>query len=494
MKFKWKKLAAVGTAMALCLSAVSVPVNAMDAYVYVKSIALNKKAVTLYVGASESKSSVKLKATVKPSIVKATWISTNKKVASVSQKGLVKAKKAGKTTIIAKAASRQARCKVTVKKIVRKVKKITAANKTITVNKGKTKKLNITVLPKNATLKTVTYKSANKKIATVSQAGKVKGVKVGSTKITVSAVDGSKRKLTIKVKVVDGSAAEPTDEPTTEPTAEPTGEPTTEPTAEPTMEPTTEPTTEPTAKPPFSQGFPVDPTPVPDGTPSPEPFTTPVEGEKDEDGNTTFELDEETDYLIKAVVDGEEVELVTNDGTFSSVDSILKRLDTDKTIEEICDAFYKKGTMGGVFTYTPAAGVAVSVVKDADSNQAKLDISGISGGMSGKYDFTMTESDGVCTISGQKDADNYFGADVQKNADGSYTLSNIAGVQDGKPMGLLALLGSDAKVNASSGAGGSSLSILTGGEQILLSIGEDGNVSMKLPEAYMEKYQIEIFK
>jgi len=493
MGFKWKKLAAAVAAIALCISTVPVPADAMDAYVYVKGITLNKKAVTLYIGASKSKSSVKLKAAVKPGIVKATWISANKKVATVSQKGLVKAKKAGKTTIIAKAASRQARCRVTVKKIARKVKKITTANKTISVDKGKTKKLQVTVLPKNATLKAVTYKSANSKIAAVNKTtGKIKGIKVGSTKVTVSAVDGSKKKLTVKVNVVDGSAVEPTEEPTAGPVQNPTEEPTSTPAPaeEPTVKPTAEPTAKPAIQPPISQGFPVEPTPVV----TPEPFTTEVEGTKDADGNTTFELDEGTDYLIKAVVDGEEVEMITNESTFAMLNTVLGSLETDKTMEEICDAFYEKGTMGGDFTYTPAAGVVVSMQKEAGTSWAELDISGMPGGMSGRYDFLMDKSGDGCLVNARKDADNYFGADVKKNADGSYTLSRIVGVSDGKPMGLLALLGSDAKVNASSGAGGTGLSILTGGEQILLNIGSDGDVSLKLPDEYMKENQIEIFK
>ena len=378
----------------------------------------------------------------------------------------------------------------------------------VTVNKGKIKKLNITVLPKNATLKTVTYKSANKKIATVSQAGKVKGIKVGSTKITVSAVDGSKKKLTIKVNVVDGSAAEPTDEPTTEPTteptAEPTGEPTAEPTGEPTTEPTAEPTTEPTVKPtyqpPFSGGFPIEdpkPTPTPTVTPSPEPFTTPVESEKDENGHVRYYLDGETEYLIKATVDGEEVEIKTNNGTFGLLSSAIGNLDTDKSIDEICDAFYSKGTSGGEFTFTPAAGVVVSMQKEAGTETAKLNVTDTSGGgMSGEYDFVMHKTaDGQCEISAQSDSGNSFGAIMEKDEYGSCMFSDIRIVQEGTSAGILALLGNDSMVFAKPYPDEKILDISSDSGYAEIDIDNiSGEVIMFFSENYMKNHQIEIFK
>ena len=74
-----------------------------------KKIMLSKSKVTLYVGKS-----IKLK--VKNTKKKVKWSSSKKKVATVDSKGRVKAKKAGKTTIIAKIGKKQLKCKVTVKK------------------------------------------------------------------------------------------------------------------------------------------------------------------------------------------------------------------------------------------------------------------------------------------------------------------------------------------------------------------------------------------
>lgn len=87
-----------------------------------------------------------------------------------------------------------------------KVKKIQITNpkkKTVTLVRGKTLQIKVKVTPKNAKNKKVTYKSSKKKIASVSSKGKVKGLKKGTAKITVTAKDGSKKKATLTVKVVN---------------------------------------------------------------------------------------------------------------------------------------------------------------------------------------------------------------------------------------------------------------------------------------------------
>ena len=79
----------------------------------VKSIKLNKTKATLNKG-----DKITLKATVTPSDAtdkKVTFSSSDKKVAVVDSKGVVTAKKAGKATITAKAGTKKASCKITVK-------------------------------------------------------------------------------------------------------------------------------------------------------------------------------------------------------------------------------------------------------------------------------------------------------------------------------------------------------------------------------------------
>lgn len=74
------------------------------------NLKLNHKSMTMYVGDAKTlKVSTSLKGKVR-------WKSSNKKVASVSKKGKVKAKKAGTAVITAKIKSRSVKCKITVKK------------------------------------------------------------------------------------------------------------------------------------------------------------------------------------------------------------------------------------------------------------------------------------------------------------------------------------------------------------------------------------------
>lgn len=68
---------------------------------------------------------------VKGTKKKVKWSSSNKKVASVSSKGKVKAKKAGKATITAKVGKKKYKCKITVKK-KKSTKKTTTTQKTTT--------------------------------------------------------------------------------------------------------------------------------------------------------------------------------------------------------------------------------------------------------------------------------------------------------------------------------------------------------------------------
>ncbi len=74
-------------------------------------------------------------------------------------------------------------------------------NKTIyTLKKGKSVTLKATISPKNATTKTITWSTSNKKIATVSKKGKVTAKKNGTAKITAK-VKGTSKKAVCKIIV-----------------------------------------------------------------------------------------------------------------------------------------------------------------------------------------------------------------------------------------------------------------------------------------------------
>ncbi len=104
-KRRLKKGTAIMLSAAMILTGITVPDNAGAA----KKMSLNKKKVTIRVGKS-----VRLK--LKNAKKKVKWKSANKKIATVSAKGVVRGKKAGKTKITAKCKGKKFICKVTVKK------------------------------------------------------------------------------------------------------------------------------------------------------------------------------------------------------------------------------------------------------------------------------------------------------------------------------------------------------------------------------------------
>lgn len=138
----------------------------------------------------------KSKTTTKINVVKdgvtgnATFRSSNKKVATVSANGTVKAKKAGKVNITVQVGNYKQVVKITVKKPTMKLTKSSAKLK-----KGK----KVTIKVKAAPVSKVTFKSSNKKVATVSSKGVVKAKKKGTATITVKC-NGITRKFKITVK------------------------------------------------------------------------------------------------------------------------------------------------------------------------------------------------------------------------------------------------------------------------------------------------------
>ena len=82
-----------------------------------------------------------------------------------------------------------------------KVSSITVSPSTASLYIGDKKQLSATVLPNNATDKSVTWTSSNKKAATVDSKGCVTAVGVGTATITCTAKDGSLKKATCKITV-----------------------------------------------------------------------------------------------------------------------------------------------------------------------------------------------------------------------------------------------------------------------------------------------------
>lgn len=81
---------------------------------------------------------------------------------------------------------------------------VTVAPKTASVDVDATTKLNSTVAPSTATNKSVSYKSSDEAVATVSSNGTVTGVAEGEATITVTTQDGNKSDTaTVTVNAVE---------------------------------------------------------------------------------------------------------------------------------------------------------------------------------------------------------------------------------------------------------------------------------------------------
>ena len=142
------------------------------------------------------------KMTLKPVLMPVTskekirYASSDKKVASVSSKGVITARRAGKATITVSSGNKKYRIKVTVPKT--RTSKILNVQEELKLSRGKSFSLNARVYPKNSDEK-LTYSSSDKKIVTVSKNGKLKAMKKGTAIITVrSGKKWVKCKVTVK--------------------------------------------------------------------------------------------------------------------------------------------------------------------------------------------------------------------------------------------------------------------------------------------------------
>ena len=151
-----------------------------------------------------------LKTSIQPSNAsnkKLVYSSGNRKVATVSKTGKIRALKPGKTTIIIKSKGNKKlvqKIRLTVVKAskFKKIKKISySGSKKIT--KGKSLQLKLKISPSNASNKNISWSSSKTSVATVSHKGLVKARKTGKTVITAKTNDGSGKRLKINITVQD---------------------------------------------------------------------------------------------------------------------------------------------------------------------------------------------------------------------------------------------------------------------------------------------------
>ncbi len=175
----------VSMMLLMCLSLVMIvpsilPENPYEMTVQAASkVKLNKK--TAYILKGET-----VKLSVSGTSKKVKWSTSSRKIATVSGNGVVKGLKRGTVTITAKVGGKKYTCRVI-------VEDPSISKKTTTLKVGKT----ITLKMQNTKQK-VTWSTSNRKIATVTQKGVVKGIKKGSAVITAKV---GKKKFTCKVTV-----------------------------------------------------------------------------------------------------------------------------------------------------------------------------------------------------------------------------------------------------------------------------------------------------
>jgi uncharacterized protein YjdB len=130
------------------------------------------------------------------------WSSSAPNIASVSTTGFVMGLTPGNATIRATAQDGSnvfGACDVTVTPIL--VESVTLAPATLPMAPGGTSALTVTVLPINASNKSVAFTTSDAAVATVSQEGMVTAVAAGPATITATAVDGSGKFGTCAVTV-----------------------------------------------------------------------------------------------------------------------------------------------------------------------------------------------------------------------------------------------------------------------------------------------------
>ena len=166
----------VRTAYCSCGAYVTIAVPALT-----PSIKLNVSSLRLRV---KQKYTVKVTGLAKGDSV-VSWSTGNKKIARVSQKGVVTGKARGNTIITIRLASGYTKkMRVYVQKGIVKTTALKISNARLTLKKGRSYTLRTTVAPVTSQEK-VTFKSSNSKVVSVNPKGKIYAKKKGRARITV---------------------------------------------------------------------------------------------------------------------------------------------------------------------------------------------------------------------------------------------------------------------------------------------------------------------
>lgn len=161
-----------------------------------EKVTTTTKKLTLTKGKVYKKLASSVKVAPVTSKERITYSSSDKKVATVDSKGVIKARRVGTAKITIKSGKHETY--VTVKVTGVKATKLTGVPKTKKIKKGKSFKINAAAAPKNTDDK-ITYKSSDETIVKVTKKGVVKGIKKGTATITVKCGSQKKEcKVTVK--------------------------------------------------------------------------------------------------------------------------------------------------------------------------------------------------------------------------------------------------------------------------------------------------------
>ena len=165
-----------------------------------EAITLKETGVVVNVGSYKTLTATVLPANTNDKTV--TWVSSDEGVATVNAKGRVTPVAPGTCVITCRSKNFPAVSATATVEVHQLVTKITFADKDVSFNVGDTCQLFWQTAPANATNPALTFRSSNEKIATVNDDGVVTGLKRGSCTITATAADGSNKKATVKINVL----------------------------------------------------------------------------------------------------------------------------------------------------------------------------------------------------------------------------------------------------------------------------------------------------
>ena len=169
-----------GSLTATCVVSITVAVS---------SVSVSPTSISLGSGSTRS-----ITATVLPSNASnkaVTWSSANPSIATVSSSGVITGVGSGSTIITVQTVDMARTATVAVSVFVG-VQSVSLNSTSISLSLGSTFQSIATVLPSNATNKTVSWQSLQTSVATVSNTGLIRAVGNGSTLITATTQDGNK--------------------------------------------------------------------------------------------------------------------------------------------------------------------------------------------------------------------------------------------------------------------------------------------------------------